>query len=155
GSLENLPEKSSQLLNVKDSIAIFIGETKDELECTEYSSYCLKKLGKKVPDINFDQAIETGQLVANVVREGLIHGALPVSSGGYAKAIVESSLGSSSPKGMRVSTETNGLSAEVFLFSESASRYLLFCDKSREEEVRNVLGQHNVRVEAVGKPGGK
>lgn len=107
--------------NDGDVVAV-IGETRDELGGSEYARTVLGKVGGRVPAVDLQKEIANGSVVREAIKAGLLSSVHDCSEGGLGVALAESCVAGG--RGARVSA-TVELPSYVWLFSESASRYLV------------------------------
>lgn len=130
-----------------DSVYL-LGETKDELDGSEYANTVLGQLGKTCPEINLEKEKLTQDLILTLIEKKLIQSADDVSLGGLAVCLAKSSIGS----GLGLNLEVKGhLSDDAFWFSESQSRFLLSVSPEKEEKLNLLLQKSGLNFTKLGK----
>jgi len=127
-----------------------LGETHDELGGSHW--YRLRDtLGANPPEVR-KSAPKTMQVVARLIRKGLVRAAHDPSEGGLAVAFAEMAF--ASPHGLEVDiSKVPATTKETprLLFSESASRFVLEIDKAHKADAEAILEKADVPFAKVGK----
>ncbi len=124
GMLGILDKKNKMTLNFKQEgdLIYLIGETRDDISCSEYLySYHKVKLSP-APFFNLDEEFKVQQAVKGVIKKNLIQSAHDVSDGGLFVTLAESSIYSGI--GFDISTDES-IRSDAFLFGEGQSRVVV------------------------------
>lgn len=144
--------------NRKDKIFI-IGNTKLEIECSEYAHYLHRYNGGKLPDIDFDYESVVNGLIRELVNSRLLCSAAPMGRGGLAIALAQCCMLRRPPIGASVTilnTLGDGVNRpDALLFSETAGRFIVSCSAENEDKVLEACTRHKVPVSGMGDVGGK
>lgn len=138
---------------------LVIGETRDELGCSEFAQFVYKKLSGDVPEIDFEVEHRTAELVRELAVEGIVKSASAIGAGGLAVALTECAVGrEQQPTGVTLQLKAipahQQLTPEILLFAESASRYVVSCESGGAAELKERIRRWGVTVAAEGVVGG-
>ncbi len=140
-------------------ILLLVGETKDELACSEYRFFNSGEISSPIPEYNFDTTIAFANLLREAAQAKLAQTIIPLRAGGLAITLADISLNNKKPIGISISFNKGSveyaLSNEVLLYSESPCRALLTCSQAEETNVRALCKQHGFPISASGTFGGK
>lgn len=148
----------------KGDLIFLIGLTKNEIYCTEYSSYTHKYVNKLVPDIEFEVEKKYCDFVVSLIQQKLINSAHDLSGGGLAIALTECCMVRSRPIGATFTIDNQEfesphglipLRADAALFGESSARFLLSCAPSKEAAFREACEENGILISGIGKVGGR
>lgn len=136
-----------------------IGETKDEIGCSEYTHYCHRHVNPNVPDINFEHEIKMSRFVQDLIKRRLISSCHDLSGGGLGVAFAECCLSSPQPVGATLEVyqpnKDEDLRDDILLFSETSGRFIVSCPPTGEEDLKQACVDANVPITAEGEVGGK
>jgi phosphoribosylformylglycinamidine synthase II len=129
-----------------------LGETRDELDGSEWAHEVHGHLGGRPPAVDLAREQAIGAVLAAASRDGLASGTHDLSDGGLAQALVEACLRSG--LGARVTLPAQVDSAQVdpfvALFSESSARVLLSVSGAGAHRVTQLCADHGVLVTRLG-----
>jgi phosphoribosylformylglycinamidine synthase len=125
---------------------LLLGETRDELDGSEWAHVVHGHLGGRPPAVDLDAERRLAELLAEAAEQGEISGAHDLSDGGLAQALVEAALLGGT--GAEVSLPGHDLFTE--LFAESAARVLIAVPPDRVSLVTRRAQQHGVPVIELG-----
>jgi phosphoribosylformylglycinamidine synthase II len=108
---------------------ILLGDTRDELDGSEWASFVHGHLGGRPPVVDLDAERKLGEILIAGSRDGMVSAAHDLSEGGLAQAIVEMCL--TGETGARLVLPA-GADAFTWLFSESTARVLVAVPRSEE-----------------------
>ncbi len=157
GVVENLSQVPGIAFRRVGDRVFLLGETRDEVGCSEYASYYHDRLGGSVPDIDFDRERRGTELIRELVASGHLCSAHTLSLGGLAIALTEACLMREKAIGATVlmhDTEQK-MRADTLLFSETSGRYLISFRESDEAFIRSKCAEANLPITGEGLVGGK
>lgn len=126
-----------------------VGDTAAELGGSEYARTVLGVVGGKLPELDLGSEIAAGNLIRELISRGLLTSVHDLSEGGLTAALVEACADSGVGA---VVAPPDDLPEYQWLFSESASRYLVSFEESNYEEVRSRSG--DIGIHRIGVSGG-
>ena len=139
-------------LQISSNDVIFmIGKTDDEMGGSEYYEFIYGFTGGQCPRVDFKESKANMRAVLSVIRKNLIKNAHDCSKGGLAVAISE--LCMTNNIGCKVSLDKipgNSLPADIALFSETHSRYLLVVDKKNIDKISKLLKDAKTHFSLIG-----
>jgi len=127
-----------------------LGETRDELDGSEWANVVHGHLGGLPPQVDLDAEKRLAALLKDAV--GLVTSAHDLSEGGLAQALAEPAMRS----GIGVKIGLGGAFDDPFvaLFSESAGRALVTTHLHDAKALLDLAGKHGVVVTEIGVTGG-
>ncbi|QNK54184.1 phosphoribosylformylglycinamidine synthase subunit PurL [Dermacoccus sp. PAMC28757] len=132
-------------------LALYVlGETRDELNGSEWAGVVHGHLGGTPPQIHLDNEKALATVLIDGARDGLFASAHDLSSGGLAVALAEGAV----RHGVGASVEFEQGNAFVSLFSESAGRALVAVAPEHVEAFEAMAGGHGVPATKIGETGG-
>jgi phosphoribosylformylglycinamidine synthase len=138
---------------------LLLGNTLNEIGCSEYGYFTHQQINRLVPDINFDLEKKVCELMVRLHEEKLLRSAHDISSGGVAVALAECCLCGEKPIGASLTIENTLLPTEfredAIMFSETSGRFLVSCDASSLVRVEELCAEYQIPVTGRGKVGGK
>lgn len=109
-------------LKAPGSLLYLVGETRAELGGSEY--YALRGVADgTVPDVDPERLRRSADGLLRTMDEGLVRACHDPSHGGLAVAVAEMALGGE--LGIRLEVDPDGLRPDLFLFSESHTRWVV------------------------------
>jgi phosphoribosylformylglycinamidine synthase subunit PurL len=128
----------------KPNLAIYlIGETKPELDGSAFAWFIHQHLGGTPPEINLTQEVKLADFLLDASQSNLITASQNIGEGGLLTTLAKSALISNI--GLKVNLEDSSIQ---YLFSESATRALLFTSKPTELET--LLTKHQIQFSKIG-----
>lgn len=139
GKIEDVRKCVTSDVKATRDLVYLVGETLDECGASEYFLELGIK-GGEVPKVNLETAKERYLKISRAVEAGLIRSNHDCSDGGLAVALSEIAFGGRLGLDLNLETaiEGQGLRDDIFLFSESQSRFVLTVrpqDQSAFEDV--------------------
>ncbi|MCB0344082.1 MAG: hypothetical protein KDD66_03150 [Bdellovibrionales bacterium] len=139
---------------------LLLGQTRNEVGCTEYLHYYHKRIAGMLPDINFTTEKQASELVCELIQRRLLKSAHDCSIGGLAITLTECCVSRERPIGAKLTLEPledrgQPLPHEAYLFAETTGRFLVTCSREDEDEVRAVCAEFEIPVTGSGEVGGK
>lgn len=140
-------------------VVLIIGDTKREIDVSDFSYHVRRSVEGKVPEIDFPMEFMRAEFIRTIANQGLLQSCHTVGSGGLAIAFAEATLARGRPIGASLELPVDGihsnLNDEAWLFSETSGRYLVSCKPSDEAEIRKRCDAANIPIQGTGKVGGK
>ena len=136
--------------NSGDLIAI-VGVTDAALGASEYARTVLGKLGGSPPPISLESEVTNSSVVRAAIERGILASVHDCSEGGLGIALAESCI--SGGIGAKVRPEGE-LPLYVWLFSESASRYIVSLPEGSEDALMQIATDLGASVSVIGRVGG-
>ena len=149
GLSEKEPPRNLQISS--NDVIFMIGKTDDEMGGSEYYEFIYGFIGGQCPRVDFKESKANMRAVLNIIRKNLIKNAHDCSKGGLAVAISE--LCMTNNIGCKVSLDKipgNSLPADIALFSETHSRYLLVVDKKNIDKISKLLKDAKTHFSLIG-----
>lgn len=137
-----------------DALLLF-GETKMELQSSEYRHYRRLPLGKGVPDIDFLKEKQICDFIVDLAREGLLRSAVALGKGGLAAALAHTCLGRAHAIGASLEVRRAGISEEAVFFGETSGRFLVSCSVQHRAAILERCRDGQIVLGGEGKIGGK
>ncbi|SDD61195.1 phosphoribosylformylglycinamidine synthase subunit PurL [Auraticoccus monumenti] len=122
-----------------------LGTTRDELAGSAWAQVAHDHLGGLPPSLDLQHEIRLSRLLQRASRQGLLSSAHDLSDGGLSQALVECCL----RRGHGVSVRLEG-DPFVQLFSESTGRVLVSLPGDRDDQLRELAGQHEIPLTRLG-----
>ncbi len=140
---------TSEIKEAGDGVYV-LGRTADELGASEFQRL-FGAPGGQVPVVRPEQSLPLYYKVMAANREGLIRSSHDLSDGGLAVALAEITFGTG--LGLRVAVDAVADSAEVALYSESHSRFVVSVKPEHRARFEEILGGAAIRIgETTGEP---
>jgi len=131
-----------------------IGETFPEIGGSEYLKCIYQKVAGLPPVLDLDLEKMIQDTVLDAIRNGWIRSAHDISDGGIAVALAECCVIGKKPIGIMAEI-TSPLRPDLFLFSESQSRFILSIPPGSEQQVENLFQTRSIRFQLIGRTGGR
>ncbi|MDR5658592.1 phosphoribosylformylglycinamidine synthase subunit PurL [Serpentinicella sp. ANB-PHB4] len=151
GVLDDVEKACTSDFKDEGDVILLVGETKDELGGSEYLSRIHGLETGQVPFLNMALEKRLQKLVLETIEEGLVQSAHDLSEGGLAIALAESAI--SGNVGAKVSLETE-LRADIALYAESQSRFLITVKKENLTKIKEKISQSESPYTILGEVGG-
>ncbi|MDX6275031.1 MAG: phosphoribosylformylglycinamidine synthase subunit PurL [Frankiales bacterium] len=149
GLIDDVARRSAIAFHEDDARLFLLGETRDELDGSEWAWVAHGHLGGKPPRSDAAAERALGEVLVTAAREGWVSAAHDLSEGGLSQALVESCLRG----GRGASVELPG-DPFVALFSESAARALVAVRPADCEAFRSLCAAQGVPSSEIGVVGG-
>lgn len=138
---------------------LLLGNTLNEIGCSEYGHFTHGQINRLVPDINFDLERRVCELMVKLHEERLLRSAHDISSGGVAVALAECCLCGDKPIGASLTIENTLLPTEfredAIMFSETSGRFLISCSAESLSRVEELCLVAQIPITGRGRVGGK
>jgi phosphoribosylformylglycinamidine synthase len=128
-------------------IIYLLGESKDDIACSEYLYTVLAVKNSPAPAFNLEEEFSVQQTVLKLIRLGLVKSAHDVSDGGLFVALAEA--GMHRQLGFDISTDEN-IRKDAFLFGEAQSRVVVTVAPDREDDFLTALDDANIEFTTLG-----
>jgi phosphoribosylformylglycinamidine synthase len=144
GTIEDVNNRLSNKIPNEELSIYLLGETKSELDGSAYAWFIHNHLGGQPPQLNLETEQNLAKAILKANENDLIQATAAIAEGGLLIALAKNAL--ISDIGMELTL--NQLEAE-YLFSESASRALIFTSNNKELEL--ILNQNKIPFNQIGK----
>jgi len=150
GMLGVIKDKTNRMtLDFKDKgdLIYLIGESRNDIACSEYVYSYHKIKNTPAPYFNLDEEYKLHQAIKNLIRNKFIRSAHDVSDGGLFITLLESAM----PRqlGFDISTDEQ-FRKDAFLFGESQGRVVVSVKKEDEDVFINTLMNEEVEFNFIG-----
>jgi len=152
GVIDDVTRRTPIGFGAEDQQIYLLGETRDELDGSEWAHVVHGHLGGLPPRLDLAAEQRLADLLIDAARDGLIDAAHDLSDGGLAQALVESCL--RNDVGARVWLPEE-LDPFVALFSESTARAIVAVPRSEEARFTDRCSAHGVRHVRLGVTDGR
>jgi phosphoribosylformylglycinamidine synthase len=129
-----------------------LGSTLPELGGSEFADVVLGKVSGSPPALDLEAEAGLHRLLCEFAGRDLLASCHDLSDGGLAVTLAESAMAGG--VGFTVAAPVDGLSPQVALFSESASRAVVTARDGRETEVEEAAAARGVPITRLGLTGG-
>ena len=150
-SQKNYEKAITMKLKKEGSVLMLAGNRKDELGGSVY--YDINgKLGKNVPEVNFEEHRNMVYAVIECIENGLFLSCHDVSDGGMLTAIAEMILGGNADGkiGAEINFNYPYLRNDKILFSESPG-FVFEVEEKNEDKVQSIFKKYNLFAHTLGK----
>lgn len=136
-------------------VIFVIGETREEdLGGTEYVAIVAGIEKGRLPNLNYDLEISTGDVVRELVQQELLISCHDVSTGGLAVALAECCFSRHGLIGASLAVEEYEGRTDALLFAETGARYIISCEAENADQVRSHIEGAGLTVGLSGVVGG-
>ncbi len=131
----------------KGDMIFLIGQSKDDINASEYLNFYHKKKSHAAPYFNIEEELEVQDVVRRMIREKLVRSVHDVSSGGLFFNLLESSL----PLGFGFDITSDAeIRKDAFLFGESQSRVIVSVSSEKQDDFVDLMLEAEVPFSALG-----
>jgi phosphoribosylformylglycinamidine synthase subunit PurL len=163
GVIQDVRKRCDISFKTKGDRIFLLGETKNEIGCTEYAHYIHKKVNTLVPDIDFELEKRRCMDIIELVQSGVLASCHDLGKGGISLSLIESCLVRHRPIGahlklIQTTVPSEGdapLRPDSALFSESSARFLVSCSEENVDALITFCDKRSIPVTAEGTVGGK
>ena len=138
GIVEDKENIMSLAFKNSDSLIYLIGESKNDISCSEYLASYHNFHESSTPPFDLDIEYELQQTTSNLIKDKLILSAHDVADGGLFIALLESSM--YNDLGFSINTFDN-IRKDAFLFGESPSRIVVSIEPKIKMHLKNLCFQ--------------
>jgi phosphoribosylformylglycinamidine synthase subunit PurL len=146
GIIDDVSTRVSAVFRSEGDVVLLLGQTRDELDGSEWAWHMHRHLGGHPPVINLAAERALGVALRELGQSGLLTAAHDISDGGLAQALVEMAVGGRLGADISV-----GADPFIELFSESASRAVVTV---APPAVDALLARTDIPVRVLGFVGG-
>jgi phosphoribosylformylglycinamidine synthase len=162
GLVEDVRRVVTQGFKREGHLIALVGETKDELEASEYAATVLGRgfqemaaSGARVPRLDLERERAVQEAVLRAAEAGLLRSAHDCSDGGLAVALAECCFSSLGREAIGAEVELEGEpSATAHLFSETPSRIIVSFDESQRARLEEIATETGAPFRVIGRTGG-
>jgi phosphoribosylformylglycinamidine synthase len=153
GLLEDVSKAVNVPFKQSGSNIVLIGETKGWLGASLYLREIAKREDGAPPPVALHRERRAGELVRQLIGDGLLLACHDVSDGGLLVAVAEMSMASAGQIGARLDAPHN-VPLHAWCFGEDQGRYVLEVSDDVLASVLEEAQEHDVAVRVVGRTGG-
>jgi phosphoribosylformylglycinamidine synthase II len=141
GIIQNKNNRMTLDFKSEGDAIYLLGSSKDDVNSSEYLySFCGVK-GSPAPYFNLDEEYDVQQLVAKLIKAGLVNSAHDVSDGGLFITLLESSM----PRGLGFSVECDeDIRKDAFLFGEAQGRIVVSVSQDKLDDFVEMIAETEV-----------
>jgi phosphoribosylformylglycinamidine synthase len=148
GVMEDVSTRTATGFRTDGSSVFLVGQTRDELDGSEWAHVVHGHLGGRPPFHDLDHEQRLAGVLVEAAREGFLDAAHDLSEGGLAQALCESVLRHG--VGVKVSLKHVHEDAFVALFSESAGRVVVSVVPGSDDELLALVEEAGLPVARIG-----
>jgi phosphoribosylformylglycinamidine synthase II len=148
GVLDDPNQKMTLDFKQKGDVIYLIGESRNDLNCSEYLHKVKGVEYSPAPYFNLEEEFEIHNVVAELIKKGLLQSAHDVSEGGLITTLLESGF----PRrlGFDVQQSATTIRKDAYWFGESQSRVVVSCTLKNAETLLAELKALNAPFEYLG-----
>jgi len=141
GIIQNKNNRMTLDFKSEGDAIYLLGSSKDDVNSSEYLySFCGVK-GSPAPYFNLDEEFDVQQLVAKLIKAGLVNSAHDVSDGGLFITLLESSM----PRGLGFNVECDeDIRKDAFLFGEAQGRIVVSVSQDKLDDFVELIAETEV-----------
>ena len=147
GIVEDKENIMSLAFKNSDSLIYLIGESKNDISCSEYLAAYHNFHESSTPPFDLDIEYELQQTTSNLIKDKLILSAHDVADGGLFIALLESSM--HNDLGFSINTLDN-IRKDAFLFGESPSRIVVSIEPKNKDAFEKFMLSTNTAFNHLG-----
>ena len=147
GIVEDKENIMSLAFKNSDSLIYLIGESKNDISCSEYLASYHNFHESSTPPFDLDVEYELQQTTSNLIKDKLILSAHDVADGGLFIALLESSM--YNDLGFSINTLDN-IRKDAFLFGESPSRIVVSIEPKNKDAFEKFMLSTNSAFNHLG-----
>ena len=147
GIVEDKENIMSLAFKNSDSLIYLIGESKNDISCSEYLASYHDFHESSTPPFDLDVEYELQQTTSNLIKDKLILSAHDVADGGLFIALLESSM--YNDLGFSINTLDN-IRKDAFLFGESPSRIVVSIEPKNKDTFEKFMLSTNTTFNHLG-----
>ncbi|MCU1308358.1 MAG: phosphoribosylformylglycinamidine synthase subunit [Acidobacteriaceae bacterium] len=160
GIVENIEHVTRSYFQAigRDVLLLHGGQTADATDpqtrfgSSEYAKEILGAVWGVPPALDLDKEASLQKVLLSLIDKGLIESAHDCSDGGIAVALAESSF--KKGIGMKANLSSSGLSPELALFAENASRIVISCDPNKTSAIKQIAVESGLVADLLGQTNG-
>lgn len=148
GLLEDPKKKMTLNFKQEGDLICMIGKVTDSIGSSEYVHHVLKVKESPVPYFDLDEEFHFQKTLLSLIQKGHVKSAHDISEGGLFVALSESAF--PNELGFSVSDNGNSIRKDAFWFGEGQGRAIVSLDKSKQNEIENLLKNAGVDFQFIG-----
>jgi phosphoribosylformylglycinamidine synthase len=153
GLLEDVNKSATVAFKRSGSNVVLIGETKGWLGSSLYLREICKREDGAPPPVALHRERRAGELVRQLIGDGMVLACHDVSDGGLLVAVAEMSMASEEQIGAKLDAPSN-VPLHAWCFGEDQGRYILEVSDNDLASVLEEAVEHDTTVRVIGKTGG-
>ncbi|ARJ67654.1 phosphoribosylformylglycinamidine synthase II [Magnetospirillum sp. ME-1] len=153
GLLEDVNKSATVAFKRAGSSIVLIGETKGWLGASLYLREIAKREDGAPPPVALHRERRAGELVRQLIGDGLVLACHDVSDGGLLVAVAEMAMASEDKIGAKLDAPHN-LPLHAWCFGEDQGRYVLEVSDNDLASVLEEAAEHDTTARVIGKTGG-
>ncbi|CUW39945.1 Phosphoribosylformylglycinamidine synthase 2 [Magnetospirillum sp. XM-1] len=153
GLLEDVNKSATVAFKRAGSSIVLIGETKGWLGSSLYLREIAKREDGAPPPVALHRERRAGELVRQLIGDGLVQACHDVSDGGLLVAVAEMAMASADKIGAKLDAPHN-LPLHAWCFGEDQGRYVLEVSDNDLASVLEEAAEHDTTARVIGKTGG-
>ncbi|KIL98574.1 Phosphoribosylformylglycinamidine synthase synthetase subunit [Paramagnetospirillum magnetotacticum MS-1] len=153
GLLEDVNKSATVAFKQAGSSIVLIGETKGWLGSSLYLREIAKREDGAPPPVALHRERRAGELVRQLIGDGLVLACHDVSDGGLLVAVAEMAMASEDKIGAKLDAPHN-LALHAWCFGEDQGRYILEVSDNDLASVLEEAAEHDTAARVIGKTGG-
>lgn len=155
GLVEDISYINSANFKSQGDVIYQMGETKPEIGGSEFLKEWYGMVTGDCPAIDLQYEKTVQQTLLEVIKRGWIQSAHDVSDGGMAIAMAESCIiHKDVPIGAEIQIDSEGMKAEMMLFSETQSRIIISVNPAHKYLIEAYFQDQNISFKRIGSVGG-
>ena len=147
GIVEDKENIMSLAFKNSDSLIYLIGDSKNDISCSEYLAAYHNFHQSSTPPFDLDVEYELQQTTSKLIKDKLILSAHDVADGGLFIALLESSM--YNDLGFSINT-SNNIRKDAFLFGESPSRIVVSIEPKNKDSFEKFMQSTNTKFNHLG-----
>ena len=147
GIVENKENIMSLAFKNSDSLIYLIGNSKNDISCSEYLAAYHNFHESSTPPFDLDVEYELQQTISKLIKDKLILSAHDIADGGLFIALLESSM--YNHLGFSINTSKN-IRKDAFLFGESPSRIVVSIEPNNKDSFEKFMQSTNTKFNHLG-----
>lgn len=154
GLLDDVTQQMTLDLKQTGNALVLLGETKGWLGASLYLREVCGREDGAPPPVALHRERRAGELVRQLIGDGLIRSCHDVSDGGLLVAVTEMALASASGLGASLDAPPSNLPLHAWCFGEDQGRYVLEVTPDLLSSVLEEAAKHDVAARVIGTVGG-
>ncbi len=139
----------------EDDVVLVFGDTNEkDLGGSEYLSQIYGIERGALPLLAYDKEIETAAFIRSLIDQRMIKSCHDISSGGLSIALAECCFSTYSAIGASLNVESYKGREDSLLFAESGARYIVSCDSTHQNKIRELAASAKINIGLSGVVGG-
>jgi phosphoribosylformylglycinamidine synthase len=140
GLIEDVNDKMTMNFRTEGDLIYLIGKSSGDINSSEYLQKVKGVEFSPAPEFDINTEYEMQQILASVIKQGLIESAHDVSEGGLFITLLESSFNNN--LGFDVVASDYNIRKDGFWFGEAQSRVVVSVKPGNEQAFKKAMGSH-------------